>query len=64
MCFLSFLASGMALFLLLHFALIWQYGRVQIYENSIPVLFLETVLMVMVLGFSTYCTISSLKNRQ
>ena len=52
----------MAIFLLLHFVLIWLYGRVQIYESSVVVLFLEIIMTISILGFSAYCIVSGFKS--
>ena len=60
--FLSLLASGMAIFLLLHFGLIWLYGKVRIFESNMWVLSLEIVMMFIILGYSTYCGIEQIKN--
>ena len=62
MCFLSLLSSGMAIFLLMHFILIWIYGKVQIYESNMVILTLEIFMTVFILGFSAFCIISGLKN--
>ena len=62
MCLLSLLSSGMAIFLLLHFVLIWLYGRVQIYESNVIILFLEIVMTVSILGFSAYCIVSGFRS--
>ena len=58
---LSLLTSGMALFLLIHFALIWVYGQVVVYESTTWVLAFETVMMVAVLGFSAFCLVDQLR---
>jgi hypothetical protein len=62
LCLLSLLSTGMALFLLLHFILIWIYGRVQIYESNMVILSLEIIMTVFILGFSAFCITSGLKN--
>jgi len=62
MCFLSLLSSGMAIFLLMHFILIWIYGKVQIYESNMIILTLEIFMTVFILGFSAFCIISGFKN--
>lgn len=64
MCFLSLLSLGMALFLLMHFVLIWIYGRVQIYENNLVILSLEILMTLFILGFSAFCIISGFKNEK
>ena len=63
-CFLSLLSLGMALFLLLHFILIWIYGKVQIYENNMIILSMEILMTLFILGFSTFCIISGFKNEK
>ena len=62
MCFLSLLSSGMAIFLLMHFILIWIYGKVQIYESNMIILTLEIFMTLFILGFSAFCIISGMKN--
>ena len=59
--FLSLLTFAMSSFLLLHFGLIWLYGSVQIYESNTLVLTLETVMMVVIIGFSLYCSAGFLR---
>jgi hypothetical protein len=59
--FLSLLASGMALFLLLHFGLIWIYGQVRIFEPNIWILAFELTMTFVILGFCTYCCIEQIK---
>lgn len=62
MCFLSLVSSGMAIFLLMHFVLIWLYGKVQIYEPNMLILSLEITMTVFILGFSAFCIVSGFKN--
>jgi hypothetical protein len=57
---LSLLTFAMASFLLVHFGLIWVFGRFYIYESNPLVLFLETTLIVAILGFSLYCLMEQL----
>jgi hypothetical protein len=54
----------MAIFLLMHFVLIWIYGRVQIYENNMIILTLEILMTVFILGFSAFCIVSGFKNEK
>jgi hypothetical protein len=58
---LSLLAFAMASFLLVHFGLIWAYGRFYIYESNPLVLILETTMMVAILSFSFYCLMEQLR---
>jgi hypothetical protein len=58
---LSLLAFAMASFLLVHFGLIWAYGKFYIYESNPLVLILETTMMVAILGFSFYCLLEQLR---
>jgi predicted Co/Zn/Cd cation transporter (cation efflux family) len=58
---LSLLALAMASFLLLHFGLIWAYGKFYIYESNPIVLILETTLIVAILAFSFYCFMEQLR---
>ena len=53
----------MASFLLVHFALIWVYGKFYIFESNILVLSLETTMMVAILCFSVYCLIEQLRKK-
>jgi hypothetical protein len=62
LCLLSLLSLGMAIFLLMHFILIWIYGRVQIYESNIIILSLEIIMTVFILGFSAFCIFSGFKS--
>jgi hypothetical protein len=62
MCFLSLLSSGMAIFLLMHFILIWIYGRVEIYESNMIILTLEIFMTLFILGFSAFCIVSGFKH--
>jgi hypothetical protein len=57
---LSLLAFAMGSFLLLHFGMIWAYGKFYIYESNQLVLLLETVLMVAILAFSFYCLVEQI----
>jgi hypothetical protein len=57
---LSLLAFAMGSYLLLHFGLIWVYGKFYIYESSLLVLVLETALMVGILAFSFYCLVEQI----
>ncbi len=58
---LALLAVAMATFLLVHFGMIWTYGRFYIAEPNTPVLCLETVMMTAIFGFSFYCLIDQLR---
>jgi hypothetical protein len=58
---LSLLALAMASFLLVHFGLIWTYGKFYIYESNPVVLILETSGIVAILGFSFYCLVEQLR---
>jgi type VI protein secretion system component VasK len=58
---LSLLSFAMASFLLVHFGMIWAYGRFYIYESNLAVLLLETTLIVVILAFSFYCLIEQLR---
>ena len=58
---LSVLSLAMASFLLVHFGMIWAYGRFYIYESNPVILVLETLAMVAVLGFSFYCMMEQLQ---
>jgi hypothetical protein len=49
------MAFAMASFLLVHFALIWAYGKFYIYESNLLVLALETTLVVAILSYSIFC---------
>jgi hypothetical protein len=60
--FMSLLAAGMAVFLLLHFGLIWVYGQVRIFESNLWMLAFEIVMMLAILGFSAYCCIEQIRN--
>jgi hypothetical protein len=61
-CFLSLLSTGMAIFLLMHFILIWIYGRVEIYESNMLILTLEIFMTLFILGFSAFCIVSGFKH--
>jgi hypothetical protein len=63
-CILGLLAFAMASFLLCHFGLIWAYGNFYIYESNHLVLILETTMMVVILGFSTYCIAEQLRKKR
>jgi hypothetical protein len=63
-CALALLAFAMASFLLLNFGFIWAYGNYNIYENNRWVLISETTLMVVILGFSTYCMAEQLRKKR
>jgi hypothetical protein len=52
----------MAVFLLMHFILIWIYGKVQIYESNMIILTLEIGMTVFILGFSGFCIFSGFRN--
>ncbi len=57
---LALLALAMALFLLVHFGLIWVYGRFYIYESSPLILILETTMIGAIMAFSFYCLVEQL----
>ena len=57
---LALLAVAMSSFLLIHFGLIWAYGRFYIFESNPLVLILETTLIVAILAFSFYCLIEQI----
>jgi len=57
---LSLVSLSMALFLLIHFALIWIYGKYYIYESNRLVLLSETTLIIVVLCFSLFCLLEQL----
>jgi hypothetical protein len=59
--YLSLLASGMALFLLIHFIAIWIYGQVRIFEANTWMLVFEIFMTLAILGFSTFCGIEQIK---
>jgi hypothetical protein len=59
---LSLLALAMASFLLLHFSLIWIYGKFYIYESNPWVLTLETSAIIAILLFSFYCLVEQFKS--
>jgi hypothetical protein len=63
-CALALLALAMASFLLLHFAMIWAYGRFYIYESNPLVLLAETGMMVGILIFSSYCFVEYLRHER
>ena len=58
---LALLVFAMGSFLLVHFGLIWAYGRFYIYESNPLVLLLETTMMVAILAFSCYCIIEQMR---
>ena len=58
---LAVLSLAMASFLLVHFGLIWAYGRYYIYESNIVVLVLETTFIAAILTFSLFCIIEQLR---
>ena len=60
-CVLALVAFAMASFLLVHFAMIWAYGRFYIYESNPLVLLMETTLVVAILAFSSYCLIDYIR---
>ena len=60
---LALLSLAMATFLLVHFALIWAYGRFYIFESNVLVLSLETTLMVAILCFSIFCMVDQLRKK-
>ncbi len=57
---LAAVSLGMALFLLFHFGCIWKYGEFVICEPNTGILVAETVGIVCVLAFSSYCIIDQL----
>ena len=63
-CVLALVACAMATFLLVHFGMIWAYGRFYIYESNPLVLLLETTLVVATLAFSSYCLIAYIKQER
>ena len=60
---LALLSFAMATFLLVHFVLIWVYGKFYIFESNMFILSLETTLMVAVLFFSLYCLVEQLRKK-
>ena len=58
---LALLACAMASFLLVHFMLIWAYGRFYIYETNRLLLISEITLAAVIIGFSSYCFIEQLR---
>jgi len=60
---LALLSLAMATFLLVHFALIWVYGKFYIFESNILVLTMETTMMVAILCFSLYCLLEQLRKK-
>jgi hypothetical protein len=58
---LALLAFAMASFLLVHFGMIWAFGQFYIYESNSLVLILETVLIVVILGFAFYCLLEQVR---
>jgi len=60
---LALLSVAMAAFLLVHFTLIWVYGKFYIYESNHLVLFLETTMMISILCFSICCLGEQLRKR-
>jgi hypothetical protein len=58
---LSLLALAMASFLLVHFGMIWVYGRFYVYVSNPVVLILETAGIAAILGFSFYCLLGQLR---
>ena len=53
----------MASFLLIHFALIWVYGKFYVFESNILVLTMETTMIVAILCFSIYCLLEELRKK-
>jgi hypothetical protein len=60
---LALISLAMASFLLIHFTLIWVYGKFYIYESNLLVLSLETTLVISILCFSFYCLAEQLRQR-
>jgi len=60
---LALMSLAMATFLLVHFALIWAYGKFYVYESNILVLLLETTMMVSILCFSLYYLVEQIRKR-
>jgi len=58
---LALLTLAMSSFLLLHFGMIWAYGRFYIYESNSLILISETTLIVAILVFSFYCLVDYLR---
>lgn len=58
---LALLVFAMGSFLLVHFGLIWAYGRFYIYESNPAILLFETTMMVAILAFSCYCIIEQMR---
>ena len=55
------MALAMSTFLLVHFGMIWAYGRFYIYESNPLILILETTMMVAILSFSFYCLVEQVR---
>ena len=60
---LALVSIAMASFLLIHFALIWAYGKFYIYESNPVVLALETTMIVAILSFSLFCLVEQLRQK-
>lgn len=58
---LAVVSFAMGSFLLIHFGLIWAYGKFYIYESNPLVLLLETTMIVAILAFSCYCIIDQIR---
>ncbi len=61
---LGLMSLSMASFLLVHFAMIWAWGRFYVYESSPVVLSLETTMVVAMLFFSVYCVLEQLQRER
>jgi len=61
---LALMSLAMAAFLLIHFTLIWVYGKFYVYESNLLVLSLETTLIVSILCFSFYCLADQLHQKR
>jgi len=61
---LALMSLAMATFLLIHFALIWVYGKYYIYESNLLVLLLETIVMSVMLCFSFFCIVEQLQQKK
>lgn len=61
---LALMAFAMASFLLVHFALIWAYGKFYIYESNLLVLALETTVVVAILSYSIFCLAEQFREKR
>ena len=61
---LALLTFALASFLLLHFTLIWVYGKFYIYESNVLVLVSETTLIVAIICFSVLCLAEQLRAKR